>query len=159
MPIPFSNVIFLTLVNLNSILTHPDTRGLDSDSLCQQLYIISYQIRLPFKRSFPALSPYSARRSCAVVSSSAAVQNKSILDRIRYYNRCWNVRCRNMESMMGWFLCGWVEDLCSSRNKATMVGWWHWGTLWEKRIRRTLKLIRFYILVMKAWNLLAWWRR
>ena len=88
----------------------------------------------------PTWTLYSARKSCAVASSSAAVRNESVLDRTRCHNRCWNLRCRSKELTLDWILCGWDEGLCI-RSKATKVDWSHCNILEEKH-KRKLKLGR-----------------
>ena len=79
----------------------------------------------------PAPTRHSARRSCAVASSSVAARDESVLGRTRCPNRCWTVLCQNKESTVGWFLCGWDEDLYS-QSKVIMVGCCHCDILQEK---------------------------
>ena len=57
---------------------------------------------------FPAPKLLKARRSCAVVSFSEASQ---IPDRVRCHNHWLNLRCLKKQMMLGWYHCGWVEDL------------------------------------------------
>ena len=59
----------------------------------------------------PAPKPQWARRSCAVVSSSVAARNVSILDRARCHYHCWNLCCHNKETIVAFYHCSCVEDL------------------------------------------------